>query len=95
MFEETKVGMGLGKIKTLGIVPTKFRKSTIEHQENLDMLRREYGDLVWVPMNLSITWQEATMQKRTVFSYDPQSSAAKQGWRIVAQALQVLEGTTK
>lgn len=86
MFAKTKEGVGLGGIHTLGIIPTKTRLKTVEHSENLQMLRDQYGDLVWPAIGLSITWEEAAMQNRPVFSYAPDSGAARQGWRIIAYA---------
>lgn len=85
-FASTKHNMGLGELHTLGIIPTKARLKTIEHEENLNLLRTAYGERVWSPVGLSITWEEAAMQKRTVFSYAPESKAAEQAWRLVAKA---------
>jgi len=90
-FVTTKSQMGLGDIFTLGIVPTKARMKTVEHSENLNMLREQYGNLVWPPIALSITWEESAMQHRPVFSYAPDTSAAKQGWRLVERVHDILE----
>lgn len=95
LFARTKEGMGLGELRTLGIVPTKVRLKTVEHSENLKLLKQEYGALVWPSLSLSITWEEAAMQNRPVFSHAPDSTAAREMWRIVAQALhamQMIEG---
>ena len=91
MFAKSKSKMGYGDIHTMGIVPTKSRLKTIEHQENLKLLQDEYGATVWNPIGLSVIWEEAAMQRRPVFSYAPDSSAAKQAWRVVAQAVSVLQ----
>jgi chromosome partitioning protein len=82
-FVTTKSQMGLGDIFTLGIVPTKARLKTVEHSENLAVLKEQYGKLVWPPISLSITWEESAMQHKPVFSYAPESVAAKQGWRLI------------
>jgi chromosome partitioning protein len=91
LFAQTKSGMNLGDLHTLGIIPTKVRLKTVEHSENLNMLRKEYGDLVWPPLTLSITWEEAAMQNRPVFSYAPESAAAKEMWRLVSQTVEALQ----
>jgi chromosome partitioning protein len=75
----------------LGIVPTKTRMNTIEHEENHKMLVDEFGDLVWSPTSLSIVWEEAAGQSRTVFAYAPDSPATKQMWAIVNQTEKALE----
>lgn len=90
-FVATKSQMGLGDIYTLGIVPTKTRLKTVEHSENLAMLREQYDTLVWPPISLSITWEESAMQHRPVFAYAPDSIAARQGWRLVDYVLHALQ----
>ena len=88
---KTKAELGLEGIELMGIIPTKTRLRTVEHEENLNMLRDEYIDKVWPPTTLSVTWEEASMQRRSVFAYAPESSAAKQGWAIVRKAYDALE----
>lgn len=87
LFAQTKTGMGYGTITTLGIVPTKTRMRTIEHQENYRMLKEQFGDTVWPPLKLSVAWEEAAMQQRTVYSYAPDSDAALEAWRVTARTL--------
>ena len=87
LFAQTKEGMGYGSIATLGIVPTKARMRTIEHQENYRMLREQFGESVWPPLKLSVAWEEAAMQQRTVFSYAPTSDAAAEAWRVTARTM--------
>ncbi|MFZ4827600.1 MAG: ParA family protein [Phototrophicaceae bacterium] len=84
-FAKSRIGLGLRDIQTLGIIPTKTRLKTIEHSENLKMLEERYGDLVWEPVALSVTWEEASMQNRTVLNYAPDSSAAQSVWWLVAR----------
>jgi chromosome partitioning protein len=93
-FVTTKSQMGLGDIHALGIVPTKTRMKTVEHSENYEMLQEQYGELVWDPIPLSITWEESAMQHRPVFSYAPHTRAAKHGWQLVEQVNKSLETIT-
>lgn len=79
------------RIKTMGIVPTKVRTKTVEHSENLQLLQQKYGDLVWPSMPMRITWAEANMQRRPVYSYAPDSAAAGDAWMLVDNTIQVLE----
>ena len=88
---KTKSELGLEGLELLGIIPTKTRLRTVEHEENLSMLRQEYGDKVWSPTTLSVTWEEASMQRRSVFAYAPDSTAAKQGWSIVRHTYKALQ----
>lgn len=88
-FSQQKQGMGLGDIKVMGIVPNKFRKNTLEHQENLDRLRTQFKSLVWPELPLRIVWSEAAARKRSVFNYAPESSAAHEAWDMINR----IEGT--
>ncbi|MBI5959075.1 MAG: ParA family protein [Chloroflexi bacterium] len=70
-------------LHVLGIVPNKYRASTIEHRENLAKLQEQFGALVWRPIPLSIVWAEAAMFALPVFHYTPDHDAASIVWEIV------------
>jgi chromosome partitioning protein len=89
--EEFRSQQGLPPIQTLGIVPTLFRKKTLEHQENLEELRKQFGSLVWDPVALSPIWAEATRMQRTVWNTAPKTQAAKEAWGLVEQTLERLQ----
>lgn len=78
------------QIRTLGIVPNMYRGKTVEHTENLAELQKEFGDLVWDPLALRITWSEASTMRKTVFAIAPESAASEDAWRIVKRAEKVL-----
>ncbi len=71
------------QVQIAGIIPNKFRASTLEHQENLDVLRREFGDLVWPPISQSIVWSEAVSYALPVFVHAPNHDAALAAWELV------------
>ena len=74
-------------IHTLGIIPTMYRASTVEHSENLNELRKKFGRKVWQPLPLRITWSEANTMRRPVFNVAPHSPAAQDAWSIVDHAM--------
>jgi chromosome partitioning protein len=74
-------------INTLGIVPTMYRAKTVEHSENLNELKSRFGDKVWDPLPLRITWSEANTLRRPVFNVAPDSSAAQDAWGAVDRAI--------
>ena len=82
-FSSTKKKLGMGEIATLGIVPNKTRLRTIEHGENLQMLVERYGDRVWEPIQMRISWEEAAMQRESIFKYAPESFAAQEMWQVI------------
>ena len=90
-FSVQKKTMGLGEIKVMGIVPTKFRRNTLEHQENLDRLKAQFKGLVWPELPLRIVWSEAAARKRSVFNYAPDSAAAREAWAMIDRVEGVLQ----
>lgn len=74
------------QIPMLGIIPNMFRGKTVEHSENLRELQDAFGDKVWNPIALRVTWSEATTMRRPVFSVAPDSYAARDAWQMVEKA---------
>jgi chromosome partitioning protein len=80
----------LGPIEVLGIVPTMYRKQTVEHSENLKELRRQFGDLVWPPINQRTIWTEAVTMRQPVFAIGPETKAAAEALALVDRVLGAL-----
>lgn len=69
-------------IHTLGIVPTMFRRKTLEHQEYLGELQKAFGSLVWTPLPLRTIWTEASRLHRPVWSLQV-GDAAAEAWALI------------
>ncbi len=70
---------GLPPVQIAGIVPTMYRKGTLEHEENLKELQKAYGDLVWPTVAHRTLWAEALAPASNytpVYAYAPASAAA-------------------
>ena len=74
------------QVRTAGIVPFRVRLQTLEHSENLERLRGQFGNLVWDPIPDSIVWAEAAAFQLPVFVHAPDHSAAHMAWRMVDRA---------
>lgn len=70
-------------INVAGIVPTMYRRGTIEQDENLAKLRDQFHSLVWHPMALRTLWTETEREKLPVWSLEPSSAAAADAWELV------------
>jgi len=81
---------GLSKIDVLGIVPTMFRTKTLEHSENLNQLKQQFGSLVWEPIPQRTIWAEAAAIRRPVFSFAPESKASEDAWEMVKRVQEAL-----
>lgn len=77
------------KAKVAGIIPFRVRANTLEHAENLDRLRKQFGPLVWDPIPESIIWAEATAFHVPIFVHAPDHSASQYAWRIVERVEQL------
>jgi chromosome partitioning protein len=73
----------LGPIEVMGIVPTMYRRQTLEHRENLKDLRKMFGDKVWPPISQGTIWTEAVSERRPVFSIQPGTRAADEALALV------------
>ena len=89
-FSSERVKYGRTEITILGIVPTRFRKKTLQHIENLNALQQRFGVMVWPAITESIVWGEAAQFQRSIFSHAPNSHAAKQAWKMVERASEVI-----
>ena len=73
----------LGPIEVMGIVPTMYRRQTVEHRENLRELRNMFGDKVWPPITQRTIWTEAVSERRPVFAIQPGTLAAAEALDLV------------
>jgi chromosome partitioning protein len=76
---------GIGSLEIMGIVPTKTELHTIEHRDNMQSLRNEFGDLVWDPIPKRTIWREAEPYAKPVWGYDPASDAAFDAYNLIDQ----------
>lgn len=80
----------LGMVEILGIIPTLTRK-TIAHSTEMDFLNEAYGDAVCDEMPLRTVWSEASVERKTIFAYAPQSETCADMWRLFAQLVSKTE----
>jgi chromosome partitioning protein len=81
--QQTRQQWGLNSINIMGIVPMKYRESTVLHNRNLELMRKQFGEKVWEPLALRTVWGEASLQRRPVFHVAPDSKAADEMWDVV------------
>ena len=65
------------------IMPVMSRAKTVEHSENLRVLKEHYPEMGCQPLPMRITWGEASGLSPTVFAAEPMSSASKEVWEVV------------
>lgn len=82
-YSAKKKELGLEPIELIGIIPTKFRPKTLEHQEKFTMLREAFKEYVWHPMPQSVVWEEAMARRLSIFSYVPDHPVVLDAWKVV------------
>ena len=85
-YSQKKEQSGLEGIKITGIIPTKFRPRLLEHQQKYESLQKGFGQKVWLPLPMSVVWEEALSRRRTIFSYAYDHPAAGDAWKIARLA---------
>lgn len=86
-----RLEFGIKQIEMLGIVPNKFRQTTVNHTENLIKLQERFGSLVWEPISLATAWPDASVLKKPVFAHEPNGRAAVECWNMVERIEEVLK----
>ena len=79
-------------VSVAGIVPMRMRKTTLEHCENLERLREQFGALVWPPIPERIIWAEAASAQVPVIAHSPGSEADSHAWELVDRLEGALDG---
>lgn len=90
-YSTLRTGQGLPPTRVLGILPTKYKGGTVEHQENVKLLKAQFGDLVWEPVVERIAWSEAARKGLSLFRYAPGSQAALEAAAFCERARQMME----
>jgi chromosome partitioning protein len=88
--QPTRKQWGLNNIDIMGIVPMKYRETTVLHNRNLEMMRKQFGEKVWQPLALRTVWGEASLVRRPVFNLAPDSQAATEVWNVVRRVEEAL-----
>lgn len=77
--------------QVIGIVPNKYRRKTVLHNDVLKHLRETYGDLVWEPLPLATVITEAQLVRQFLFGYAPDHAVTKSIWQLIDNIEKVVE----
>jgi len=82
-FNPLRLQINRQPIEVLGIVPNKYERKTVLHNEHLKMLLKKFGRHVWSPIPKYTSWREASAARRMVWALDPESKSADIAWKFV------------
>lgn len=84
--EQSKV-YGLDVAQLIGIIPNKVRKRTVIHQKFLEVLRRDYGDLVFEPIPQTTAIGESQFMQQYLLTAAPDLKITKIMWQMIDRIL--------
>jgi len=87
--QRQRTGNELGTIKTLGIIPTMYRKVEA-HDVGLAQLTGKYKRAVWPCIPLRTIWEKASWAGETVFRFAPQHEVVTETWALVDRVVKGL-----
>lgn len=74
----------------LGVQPTMYKARNRADRMGLGMLQEHFRDDVFPPINARTVWTQASMARKSIFSYSPSHIASKQMWGLVERVEQVV-----
>lgn len=74
---------GIDVAKLAGIVPNKYRASTLTHTEVLPHMQKEYGELVWPAIPLAIVFAQSQLERKFLYQFAPESKSTGLLWQMV------------
>jgi len=89
-FDPMRLQINRKPIEVIGIIPNKYERKTILHNEHLKLLLKNFGRSVWTPITKYTSWREASSARRTIWSIGPQTRAAEEGWKMVSRMVERL-----
>lgn len=84
-FDPMRLQINRQPIEIIGIVPNKYERKTVLHNEHLKLLLKNFGRNVWTPISKYTSWREASSARRTIWNVGPQTRAAEEGWKFVTR----------
>lgn len=78
-------------IEIVGIVPNKYERNTVLHNEHLKVLLKAFGDQVWFPIAKRTSWREAAAARKMIWTIGPESKAAADAIKLVNRTMEQIK----
>ncbi len=82
-FQPFRVAKGKHEAQLIGIVPTCYRQQVIAQQIFLEKFEGDFPNKVLTPLVERAVWNEASMTKQTLFTYDLKHKATQEVWDVI------------
>jgi len=83
---QARRNLNLPDVLVGGIVPMMYRPGTSADDFGIEVLNKQFANMVWPAINLRTVWSQASFAKRLVFNFAPDSKAAEEAWKTVTLA---------
>lgn len=77
-------------LNLLAVLPTRFKKRTLEHRDTLAGLRSRFGDLLYPPIRDTVRLEETPGRGVPVWNYDPRGIGAADYARVLIRLVRDL-----
>jgi chromosome partitioning protein len=79
----TRKGFGLPPMKMIGVQPTMYDARTNAHNYVVKQVKDHFQKLAWDAIPVRTVWRDASLARRTIFSYAPQHIATAETWQLI------------
>jgi chromosome partitioning protein len=83
---KARANLGIPEIQVGGIIPTMYRTGTQADDYGIELLKQQFGKLVWPAIKLRTVWSQASFANRILFNFAPETKAAAEAWYMVQRA---------
>lgn len=84
----------LPPLNLLGVVPMKYRKGTMEQDNNLATLKEQFGAKVWEPLSLRTIWTETEATARPIWQLEAHGAAVDEFMAVLNNVQEALNVVT-
>lgn len=73
--------------KILGIIPNKYRDRLVGHQEYMNYLVEQYGNLVWEPLPHAVAVEYSQTMQEFLYGYAPDHRVTQMFWQMADKVI--------
>lgn len=90
-FDPLRMQINRRPIEIVGIIPNKYERNTVLHNEHLKVLLKAFGEQVWFPIAKRTSWREAAASRKMIWTIGPDSKAAADAIKMVNRTVEKIK----
>lgn len=76
--DQVRAAQGFAPIRTVGIIPTMYRRETEAHDVGIQQMTSTFRRLVWPCVPLRTVWEKASWVQQTIYRFAPNGHATEE-----------------